>query len=147
MRHSAAQTGIASTPEEAEENRQRGKLLDLHELATGWFEEQLRSAEGARAREYLTSRGLSAEAIAKFRIGYAPDSFNALRDRLQGAASPDVLRLSGLFSAKEQPDGSAGPLYARFRKRITFPIQSESGRVIAFTARPLIARRNPGRSI
>jgi DNA primase len=133
-----------SSPEEAQESRQRGKLLELHELATSWFEEQLRSAEGARAREYLTSRGLTAEAIAKFRIGYAPDSFNALRDRLQGTAPPDLLRLSGLFSSKEQPDGSAGPLYARFRKRITFPIQNESGRVIAFTARALDSEEKSG---
>jgi DNA primase len=133
-----------ATPEEAEENRQRGKLLELHELAATWFEEQLRSAEGSRAREYLTGRGATAEAIAKFRIGYAPDSFNALRDRLQGVASPDLLRLSGLFSSKEQPDGSAGPLYARFRKRITFPIHNESGRVIAFTARALDSEEKSG---
>ena len=133
-----------ATPEEAEENRQRGKLLDLHELATTWFEEQLRSAEGSRAREYLTGRGVTAEAIAKFRIGYAADSFNALRDRLQGVASPELLRLSGLFSSKEQPDGSAGPLYARFRKRITFPIHNESGRVIAFTARALDSEEKSG---
>jgi DNA primase len=133
-----------SSPEEAQESRQRGKLLDLHELATSWFEEQLRSAEGARAREYLTSRGLTAEAIAKFRIGYAPESFNALRDRLQGTAPPDLLRLSGLLSSKEQQDGSAGPLYARFRKRITFPIHNESGRVIAFTARALDSDEKSG---
>src|SRR6201999_4235502 len=133
-----------ATPEEAQENRQRGKLLELHEQATTWFEEQLRSAEGARAREYLTGRGLTPEAIAKFRIGYAPDSFNALRDRLQGVAPPDLLRLSGLLSSKEQPDGSAGPLYARFRKRITFPIHNESGRVIAFTARALDSDEKSG---
>src|ERR1700733_2756889 len=133
-----------ASAEEAEESRQRGKLLELHELATAWFEEQLRSAEGARAREYLTGRGLTAEAIAKFRIGYAPDSFNALRDRLQGVAPPDLLRLSGLLSSKEQPDGSAGPLYARFRKRITFPIHNESGRVIAFTARALDSEEKSG---
>jgi DNA primase len=133
-----------SSPEEAQESRQRGKLLELHELATTWFEEQLRSAEGARAREYLTSRGLMAEAIAKFRIGYAPDSFNALRDRLQGTAPPDLLRLSGLLSSKEQPDGSNGPLYARFRKRITFPIHNEAGRVIAFTARALDSDEKSG---
>jgi DNA primase len=133
-----------SSPEEAQESRQRGKLLELHELATSWFEEQLRTAEGSRAREYLTSRGLPAEAIAKFRIGYAPDSFNALRDRLQGIAPPDLLRLSGLLSSKEQPDGSAGPLYARFRKRITFPIHNEAGRVIAFTARALDSDEKSG---
>jgi DNA primase len=133
-----------STPEEAVENRQRGKLIDLHEQATAWFEEQLRSAEGARAREYLTGRGLSAEAISRFRIGYAPDSFNALRERLQGVAPLDVLRLSGLLSSKEQQDGTPGPLYARFRKRITFPIHSESGRVIAFTARALDSEEKSG---
>jgi DNA primase len=133
-----------SSAEEAEENRERGKLLELHELATAWFEEQLGSAEGARAREYLTGRGLTAEAIAKFRIGYAPDSFNALRDRLQGAASSDLLRLSGLFSSKEQADGSSGPLYARFRKRVTFPIYNEAGRVIAFTARALDSEEKSG---
>jgi DNA primase len=133
-----------SSPEEAQESRQRGKLLELYELSTSWFEEQLRSAEGSRAREYLTSRGLTAESIGKFRIGYAPDSFNALRDRLQGTAPPDLLRLSGLFSSKEQPDGSAGPLYARFRKRITFPIHNEAGRVIAFTARALDSEEKSG---
>jgi DNA primase len=133
-----------ATPEEAQENRERGKLLELHELATAWFEEQLRSPEAARAREYLTGRGLTPEAIAKFRIGYAPDSFNALRDRLQGVAAPDLLRRSGLLSSKEQQDGSAGPLYARFRKRITFPIHNESGRVIAFTARALDSDEKSG---
>src|SRR3984957_15239711 len=133
-----------SSPEEAQESRQRGKLLELHELATTWFEEQLRSPEGARAREYLSGRGLTAEAIAKFRIGYAPDSFNAMRERLQGVASSDLLRLSGLFSSKEQADGSAGPLYARFRKRVTFPISNEAGRVIAFTARALDSEEKSG---
>jgi DNA primase len=126
-----------SSPEEAAESRQRGKLIELHEAATQWFEQQLRSPEGALAREYLASRGLSEEGIAKFRIGYAPDSFHALRERLQSMADPETLRLSGLFSFKAQEDGSPGPLYDKFRKRITFPIASESGKVIAFTARAL----------
>ncbi len=126
-----------SSPEEAAESRIRGKLLDLHEQATAWFEEQLQSAEGARAREYLTGRGLKPETIATFRIGYAPDGFGGLRDRLTGAAPPEVLRASGLFRAKEQEDGSSGRIYDYFRKRITFPICNEGGRVIAFTARAL----------
>ena len=62
------------------------RLLDLYEQATLFFEEQLKSAEGARAREYLTGRGAEAETIAKFRIGYAPEGFGSLRDRLNGAA-------------------------------------------------------------
>lgn len=75
-----------SSPEEAAESRLRGRLLELYEQATLWFEEQLKSPEGARAREYLTGRGLKPETIAKFRIGYAPDGFGGLRERLAGAA-------------------------------------------------------------
>lgn len=126
-----------SSPEEAAEARTRVRLLDLHEAATAWFEEQLRGPEGAVAREYLAGRGLTPEGIKKFRIGYAPDSFNALRDRLRGMTDDDLLRQSGLFSQKEREDGTQSPLYDRFRKRITFPIANESGRVIAFTARTL----------
>jgi DNA primase len=139
----AGKCGIAlpkrefSSPEEAAESRQRGKLIELHEAATAWFEAQLKSPEGALAREYLSGRGLMDEGIAKFRIGYAPESFHALRDRLQSLADADTLRASGLFSFKPQEDGKPGPLYSRFRKRITFPIANESGRVIAFTARAL----------
>jgi DNA primase len=126
-----------SSPEEAAGARMRGRLLELHETATAWFEEQLRGPEGAVAREYLAGRGLSPEGIKTFRIGYAPDSFNALRDRLSGMADNETLRACGLFSAKEQGDGSLGPIYDRFRKRVMFPIANESGRVIAFTARTL----------
>jgi DNA primase len=133
-----------TSPEEAVEHRQRGKLLELHEVATVWFEEQLRSAEGAVAREYLTGRGLHAEGIAKFRIGYAPDNFHALREKLQGMADVETLRLTGLFSWKEQEDGSPGPIYARFRKRVMFPIANEGGRVIAFTARTLESGEKAG---
>jgi DNA primase len=139
----AGKCGIAlpkrefSSPEEAAGARMRGKLLELHETATAWFEEQLRGPEGAVAREYLAGRGLSVEGIAKFRIGYAPESFNALRDRLSGLADNETLRASGLFASKEHEDGTLGPIYDRFRKRVTFPICNESGRVIAFTARTL----------
>ena len=126
-----------SSPEQAAESRQRTKLLDLHEAATSFFEDQLRAPEGAIAREYLAGRGLTPEGIKTFRIGYAPESFNALRDRLSNIADDETLRASGLFSAKEQGDGTLGHIYDRFRKRVMFPIANESGRVIAFTARTL----------
>jgi DNA primase len=133
-----------SSPEEAAGARLRGRLLELHETAASWFEEQLRGPEGAVAREYLAGRGLTAEGTAKFRIGYAPDSFNALRDRLSGMADQETLRASGLFSSKEQGDGSQGPIYDRFRKRVVFPICNEGGRVIAFTARALESGEKAG---
>lgn len=133
-----------SSPEEAAEARMRGKLLDLNEAAAAFFEEQLRGGEGAIAREYLAGRGMTPDGIRTFRIGYAPDSFGALRDRLSGMADDATLRASGLFSSKEQGDGSQGPIYDRFRKRVTFPICNESGRVIAFTARTLESGEKAG---
>jgi DNA primase len=136
-----------SSQEEARDAGLRRQLLDAHEAATQYFEAQLKSPEGARAREYLTSRGVQSETIKTFRIGYAPDDFNAMRDALRAHFSDDVLRTSGLFSAKEQADGSPGPMYARFRKRITFPIANEAGKVIAFTARALDAKDEKGRDI
>jgi DNA primase len=126
-----------SSPEQAAEGRQRAKLLELHEAATAFFEEQLRGPEGAVAREYLAGRGLTPEGIKAFRMGWAPDSFNGLRDRLGGMADDEALRASGLFSSKEQGDGTLGHIYDRFRKRVMFPIANESGRVIAFTGRTL----------
>ncbi|MGA3102762.1 MAG: DNA primase [Terracidiphilus sp.] len=126
-----------SSPEEAAGARLRTKLLELHETAAAWFEEQLRGPGGALAREYLAGRGMTEEGIKRFRIGYAPDGFHALHERLGGVADEETLRASGLFSSKEQGDGGQGPIYDRFRKRVMFPIANEGGRVIAFTARTL----------
>jgi len=96
-----------STPGEAKEARMRGQLLDVHERAVAFFQECLRRPEGARAREYLAGRGLDQEMIARFRIGYAPDSGFLLRDRLKDEFSEEVLRESGLFSWKESSQPSA----------------------------------------
>jgi DNA primase len=133
-----------SSPEEAAGARLRAKLLELHEVATAWFEEQLRGPEGTLAREYLAGRGLDPKGIKEFHIGYAPDSFHALEEWLSSIADRETLRASGLFSSKEHEDGTQGPLYDRFRKRVMFPIANESGRVIAFTARTLEAGEKAG---
>ena len=90
-----------STPGEAKEARLRGQILDVHERAVTFFQECLRRPEGAKAREYLAGRGLNEEMIAKFRIGYAPDSGFLLRDRLKNEFSEEGLRESGLFSWKQ----------------------------------------------
>jgi DNA primase len=126
-----------SSPQEAREAGLRKQLLEIHEAATQYFQQNLHSPEAARAREYMTSRGITPETVKTFRLGYAPESFNDMRDRLAKFFSEEVLRASGLFSSKEREDGSSGPLYARFRRRITFPICNEQGKPIAFTARLL----------
>jgi DNA primase len=145
---------------DAQDARQRGVLLDLHEKSCAFFEEQLRRPEGARAREYLAGRGLSEETIRRFRIGYAPDSGFMLRDRLRGMADDELLKVSGLMSWKESGDRAAGSsreensngpntagpaaLYSRFRNRVMFPICNEQGKVIAFTGRTLDSTEKSG---
>jgi DNA primase len=91
-----------SSPQEAKEAKLRAQLYDAQERATAFFQECLKRPEGARAKEYLQGRGLDAETIARFRIGYAPDSGFLLRDRLTAEFSQEVLRESGLFSWKQE---------------------------------------------
>ena len=156
------------SPAEARQAALRGKLIDINERACAWFQEQLRKPDGAYAREYLTGRGLTPEIIAKFRIGFGPESGFLLRDSLRGQFDEAVMKESGLFSWKESSQLSAvssqsngadpessdsSPearndkrinLYAKFRNRVMFPIMNEQGRVIAFTGRTLATDEKSG---
>jgi DNA primase len=98
-----------SSPGEARDAKLRAQLLDAQERAATFFQECLKRPEGARAREYLTSRGLNEETIAHFRIGYAPDSGFLLRDRLTNEFNEEALRESGLFSWKQEDELRAKP--------------------------------------
>ena len=135
-----------NSPEEAAQAGLRRQLIDIHEAATQYFQQALQSPEAARAREYISSRAMTAETIAQFRIGYAPDDFNHMRDALGKHFNDEAMRASGLFSSKEQSDEGrpTGNMYARFRKRITFPICNEAGKTIAFTARALDSDEKSG---
>jgi DNA primase len=175
LRLVAQKLGIAlpkatySSPAEARDAKLRAQLLDAQERAAAFFQECLKRPEGARAREYLAGRGLDAETIARFRIGYAPDSGFLLRDRLAGEFSEEVLRESGLFSWKEGApsssvrslDGQGGDsdsampeadsqksksaaMYSKFRNRVMFPITNDAGRIIAFTGRTLATDEKSG---
>ncbi|HET9696893.1 MAG TPA: toprim domain-containing protein, partial [Terriglobales bacterium] len=129
--------------------RIRGQLMDANERACAWFQEQLRKPDGAGAREYLAGRGLTPEIIAKFRIGFAPETGFLLRDALRGQFDEEVMRESGLFSWKQEGNqGEQGqkvaPLYGKFRNRIMFPICNDAGRVIAFTGRTLSTDEKSG---
>jgi DNA primase len=90
-----------SSPAEARDAHVRMALLDVHVRAVAFFQDCLRRPEGANAREYLKGRGLDDETIARFRIGYAPDSGFLLRDALRREFDEELLRESGLFSWKE----------------------------------------------
>ncbi|HWR15904.1 MAG TPA: DNA primase [Terriglobales bacterium] len=131
------------SPAEARQADLRRQLVDINERACAWFQEQLRKSDGTAAREYLTGRGLTPETIAKFRIGFAPETGFLLRDALRGQFDEEIMKQSGLFSWKQddrtQSDAAqkSAPLYSKFRNRIMFPIMNDQGRVIAFTGRTL----------
>jgi DNA primase len=154
-----------SSPAEARDAQLRMALLDVHVRAAAFFQECLRRQEGASAREYLKTRGLEAETVSRFRIGYAPDSGFLLRDALRREFDEELLRESGLFSWKESAQPSVGTsqqkqvlrsaqddnsvleteakgqqsaaIYSKFRNRVMFPICNDQGKVIGFTGRTL----------
>ena len=136
-----------SSPEEERQAGMRVGLIEIHERACKFFQDQLRRPEAAHAREYLASRGIAPEIIAEFRMGYAPDSGFLLRDALRGQYDEALLRESGLFSWKDKGDEAAdhdAVLYSKFRNRVMFPITNESGKVIAFTGRTLASDEKSG---
>ena len=136
-----------NTPAEAQEAKLRTALLDMNERACAFFQGQLRRPEAAYAREYLTGRGLNEETIARFRIGFAPESGFLLRDALRGQFDEELLKASGLFSWKDHEDAQAKAklaLYSKFRNRVMFPITNEAGKIIAFTGRTLDANEKAG---
>src|SRR5229473_6671752 len=122
------------SPEERKENQQRSVLVEIHREAQSFFVRQIEGTlEGKAARAYLEDRGLSKDAIERFGIGYAPSGGDALLRHLKPKYSDKLLVDSGLVSR----DQSAGRLFDRFRRRITFPISNESGKIVAFGARAL----------
>jgi DNA primase len=122
------------SPEERKENQQRTVLVEMHREAQTFFVKQLEGTlEGKAARAYLEDRGLDKDAIARFGIGYAPSGGDALLRHLKPKYNEKLLVESGLVSR----DQSAGRLFDRFRRRITFPISNESAKIVAFGARAL----------
>ena len=121
------------SPEERKENQQRAVLVEMHREAQSFFVKQLETtAEGKAARAYLEDRGLNAEAVARFGIGYAPSGGDALLRYLKQKYAEKLLVDSGLISRDQ-----SGRLFDRFRRRITFAIANESGKVVAFGCRAL----------
>lgn len=129
------------SPEEAKLYEEGKNLLyRLNEFAARFFEEQLWSEAGAKACEYLDRRGITEESARKFRLGYAPDSWDALCNQLaQRKASEKHMVAAGLTVERKDATG----VYDRFRNRLIFPITDISGRCVGFGARALAETDNP----
>jgi DNA primase len=122
------------SPEERQENQQRAALVEMHREAQAFFTKQISGTlEGKAARAYLEDRGLDNKAIDRFGIGYAPSDGDALLRVLKQKYPEKLLVESGLISRGEQ----GGRMFDRFRRRITFPIANDSGKIVAFGARAL----------
>lgn len=123
-------------PREQKRQEQRATLFDVMELACRFFEEMLQANAGAAARGYLRQRGLVPATISKFRLGYAPDSRNALKSHLANRNVPkELIEACGLVVYGPEIPVS----YDRFRDRVMFPIEDSRGRVIAFGGRAMSA--------
>src|SRR5271165_837400 len=122
------------SPEERRENQHRALILEMHRAAQGFYTKQLESTpEGRVARAYLEDRGLNMAAIEQFGIGYAPSGGDALLRFLRPKYKDEKLLVdSGLISRDQ-----SGRLFDRFRRRITFPIANDSGKIVAFGCRAL----------
>jgi len=115
--------------------RERAALHKIHELAAKFYAAQLSgTAEGRAARSYLADRGLTDEVVGRFRLGYAPADGQGLTRHLSGAElEAEAVEKSGLLLR----DAEGQRHFDRFRRRVIFPIASESGKVVAFGGRAL----------
>ncbi len=146
VRKLAARVGITLIEErgpsgaEDRQHEARLTLLQLQGEAAAWFHENLIRKEFAEpARKYLKERGITAEIAKRWRLGYAPDEWDAFGSwaRARGY-DQQTLIASGLVKTKEDADGVPGQRsYDRFRGRIMFPICNDVGEVIAFSGRLL----------
>jgi DNA primase catalytic core len=103
-------------------------------VAKYWHKVLLESQAGAKARSYLKERGMSAEVIEDFQIGYAIESWTNLFDFLiKKGFRPNEISSAGFCIKRDRGDG----YYDRFRDRIMFPICDHNGRVCGFSGRTL----------
>jgi DNA primase len=144
VRQIASRVGM--TVPEAEDSREEGNaqrdreaLLKVHEIAAGWFREQLATPAGAAARRQLHDRGLTADTIEQIGAGYAPASREALKARLMKDGFPlPVLLRTGLLVQRDE-----GTVLDRFRNRLIIPIHRDTGAIVAFGGRAMDAGQQP----
>jgi DNA primase len=132
----AGEAGLAiprATPQERERAQQQKTLLGALEAAAAFYETCLAAPAAARARNYLARRGLDAETIRHFRLGWAPDDRHALWRSLSADFSDSLLVEAGLL--RRSSTAVTGDPIDYFRNRVIFPIGDRNGRVIAFGGR------------
>jgi DNA primase len=121
------------------DSKLRGALMEMHEIAARVFQTNLNGPSGAEARKYLAGRGVTAEHVAEFGLGFSDASGQQLIRQFESRFAPEQLEQSGLVMKRQ--DGSG--FFDRFRGRLMFPIHNESGKVIGFGGRALRSGDEP----
>jgi DNA primase len=126
----------AEDPEAASRRARRERLYSLLDRAATYYARYLwESSEAAPARDYLLGRGLSADTLKEFRVGYAPSAWDRILLASRSAGfSEEELVAAGLVSGSR---ANPGQVYDRFRGRIMFPSADARGRVRGFGARAM----------
>jgi DNA primase (EC 2.7.7.-) len=120
-------------PREREKAKRRKQILEMNRLAARFYFKTLAGERGREAQGYLKRRGLTAETIKKFGLGYSPTGWDDLTNVLLKNGFPEELLLESGLSIRAK----SGELIDRFRGRIMFPIFDVRGNVIAFGGRVL----------
>ncbi|MDD2510279.1 MAG: DNA primase [Syntrophomonas sp.] len=112
----------------------RRPVLEVNQAAVDYYHQVLSSKSGQEAREYLGRRGIKAESIKKYQLGYAPDGWTRLEEYLlKKGYSQEYLKLSGLIKRSENRNS----FYDLLRRRLVFPIMHYNGDIVGLGGRVL----------
>ncbi|MGV3664410.1 MAG: DNA primase [Prosthecobacter sp.] len=130
------------------EAKHRALLLRAHKEIAAWFHLLLMKHKiAAPARDYLKSRGITAEVAKNWQMGYAPPGGAFYREWMAQVKIPEnVLVEAGLFKQVDEERGRRGT-YPHFRDRLMFPIRNDNGDVIAFSGRILNPDASPAKYV
>ncbi len=136
LRRLAERAGVSlpTRPEPGAKRDEKERLYQINEAAAQYFHDLLlNSKAGEKARSYVAGRGLSADTVARFKLGFSLNSWEALKQHLTEIGyAEDELLAAGLIK-----EGEGGKLYDGFRNRLMFPICDLKGKVTGFGARAL----------
>jgi len=142
VEHLASKAGITltyTTGGQGKDRQRRKQLIEVMGKAVDWYHDRLLNGTDARlAREYLRNRGLSGDVAREFKMGWAPDDWDAMSRDL--GVSIEMLKEVGLAFINKR-----GKAQDSFRARILFPIYSDIGEPVAFGGRILPGSTDPAK--
>jgi DNA primase len=131
LRTLAQRAGVELRPMKPELRTERQRLQEICELSTQFFEKQLESKIGEAVKNYLLNRRIKEESIKKWRVGYAPDTWQGLSDFLIAKRyRKEEIQNAGLAIKNEE-----GRFYDRFRGRVMFPVFDLNSQIVGFGGR------------